>query len=305
VLGVARRLPPDPAGALGVSKVSWHAADIGTDPLDMVAGADVVVALAWKIQPSRDEEEMRNTNVVGTRRVAEAVAAHDVPALVYASSVGAYAPHPKQGRADETWPATGIDSSTYSRHKAEVEAVLDRFQSEHPGIRVVRMRTSLVFQRGAASEVHRLFFGRLLPWHLPRLLRWVPDVATLQFQAAHADDIAAAYLAAITSDVEGPFNVAAEPVLTPQVISALVEGRTLPMPEGVLRAAASLAYWTRLQPSEPGWLDMATKTPLMDTTRARERLGWRPRRSSIDALRELLDGIGEGAGDETVPLQPR
>lgn len=43
----------------------------------------------------------------------------------------------------------------------------------------------------------------------------------------------------------------------------------------------------------------------MDTTRAREVLGWSPQRSSLEAVRELLDGIGDGAGDDTVPLAPR
>ena len=305
IVGVARRLPAHPDTALATSKVEWRAVDISTDELDVVSGADAVVDLAWKIQPSRDEAEMRRTNVLGTARVAEAVATHGVRSFVYASSVGAYAPHTKDGRADETWPATGIESSTYSRHKAEVEAMLDQFERLHPDIRVVRMRTSLVFQRAAASEIHRLFLGRLLPWHLPRLARLVPNLDTLQFQATHADDIATAYVRAITTDASGAFNVAAEPVLTPALISAAVHGRTLPMTEGIMRAAAAITYRLRLQPSEPGWLDMATRTPLMDTGRAHRELGWEPSRTSIDALTELLDGIGDGAGADTIPLQPR
>jgi nucleoside-diphosphate-sugar epimerase len=112
-------------------------------------------------------------------------------------------------------------------------------------------------------------------------------------------------VAAITSQVVGAFNVAAEPVLTPAVIAEAVGGRTLPVPEGVLRALAAAAYRLRIQPSEPGWLDMATHAPLMDTGRATEELGWVPARTSVEALTELLDGIGDGAGDHTVPLQPR
>ena len=305
IIGVARRLPPVAAAAPGGERVQWESLDISSDGLDIVAGADAVVDLAWKIQPSRDEAEMRQANVIGTHRVAGAVAAHRVPALVYASSVGTYAPHSKETRVDENWPATGIASSTYSRHKAEVEAFLDRFERDHPNVRMVRLRTSLVFQRGAASEIHRLFLGRLLPWHLPRTLRVVPRLARLHFQATHADDVADAYVRAITSDVAGAFNVAAEPVLTPALIADAIGGRTVPAPERVLRALAAASYRLRLQPSEPGWLDMATNTPLMDTTRASHELGWTPQQSSIDALTELLDGIGDGAGDHTVPLQPR
>jgi hypothetical protein len=50
---------------------------------------------------------------------------------------------------------------------------------------------------------------------------------------------------------------------------------------------------------------MATNTPLIDTTKARQTLGWSERRSSIDALTELLDAIGDGAGGPTPALAPR
>jgi nucleoside-diphosphate-sugar epimerase len=305
LVGVARRLPGGALRAELHRRTTWHTADIGVDPLDVVAGADVVVSLAWQIQPSHDEEAMRRTNVVGNRRVAEAVVRHRVPKLVYASSVGAYSPGPKQPSIDESWPVHGVATSFYSRHKAEVEAMLDELERDHPWLDVVRMRTSLVFQRSAASEVHRLFMGRLLPWHLPRPLRLVPKTERLVFQATHATDIADAYVRAIRRDVRGAFNIAAEPPLTPDLIARSVGGRAAPIPPFVLRAAAQASWVLRLQPSQAGWLDMALETPLMDTTRARTELGWQSTISSVDALVELLDGIGAGAGDDTQPLAPR
>jgi UDP-glucose 4-epimerase len=219
--------------------------------------------------------------------------------------VGTYAPAPKSPPQDESWPATGIETSTYSRHKAAVEAMLDDVGERHPALRMVRLRTSLVFQRAAASEVHRLFLGSRMPWHLPRLLRVVPGLDRLSFQASHADDIADAYVRALTRDVYGAFNVAAEPVLTPRRLADAVGGRVVPMPEPLLRAAVRASYAARVQPSEPGWLDMATRTPVMATDRARRELGWRERVSAIDALTELLDGIGDGAGHPTPALAPR
>jgi UDP-glucose 4-epimerase len=317
VVGVARRLPVPRSSAdidrsfdgvmpaAELVKVTWVTRDIGIDDLDVFAGADVIVHLAWMIQPSREEAALVRTNIVGTQRVLDAMVRHRVPALVYASSVGTYAPGPKTPRSSESWPATGIPSSTYSRHKAMVESMLDAFERQHPAMRVVRMRTSLVFQRDAASEIHRLFLGRLLPWHLPRWLRFVPGTSRLTFQATHAEDVADAYLRAVRSNVSGAFNIAAEPVLTPGVIARAVDGMVLPVPERLLRAATRLTYAARLQPSEQGWLDMATRTPLMDTSRAQRELGWSAAISATDALRELLDGIGDGAGAGTAPLHPR
>jgi UDP-glucose 4-epimerase len=305
VLGVSRRIPtPTDADRLP-AKARWLAADISRDRLDFVEGADAVVHLAWLIQPSRDERVMRATNVDGSRRLFDAVLDRGVPALIYASSVGAYAPASKSPRHDESWPTSGVATSTYSRHKAAVESMLDDVERDHPHLRVVRMRTSLVFQRAAASEVHRLFLGPFLPWHLPRPLRVVPGVDRLMFQATHADDIASAYVAALTRDVAGAFNVAAEPTLTMHRVAAAVGGRVVPTPERALRAAAAVSYRARLQPSEPGWLDMAVQTPLMDTGRARRELGWAERTSAVEALTELLDGIGDGAGYPTAALRPR
>jgi UDP-glucose 4-epimerase len=304
IVGVARR-PPAPHALSSDPRLTWTRCDIADDPLDVVDRADAVVDLAWQIQPSRDEAALRRTNVIGTARVARAVADHRIPAFVYASSVGTYAAHPKHPRVDESWAASGIESSMYSRHKAEVETMLDAFEADHPAIRVVRMRTSLVFQRSAASEIHRLFLGRFLPWRLPRPLRLVPRLDELQFQATHADDIADAYVRVVKAPVRGAFNVAAEPVLDGPTIARAVGGRTLPVPRLVLRFATSASYAARLQPSEPGWLDMATAGPLMDCRRILDETGWIADRSSVSALTELLAGMGDGAGGATVPLQAR
>src|SRR5205814_6220334 len=141
--------------------------------------------LAWLIQPSRDESVTHATNVEGSQRVFDAAARAGVPALVYASSVGAYAPGPKDRAVDESWPTTGISSSFYARHKAAVERILDSFEDVHPEIRVVRLRPGLIFKRAAATGIRRLFAGPLLPSQLVRreLIPIVPSHPRLVFQA--------------------------------------------------------------------------------------------------------------------------
>src|SRR5438874_375446 len=155
IVGIARRTP-----SLPMPKTTWVSADVVTDDLvPIFDGADAVVHLAWAIQPSRDEATLRAVNVDGSARVFAAVAEAGVPALVYASSVGAYSPGPKDRPVDESWPTDGIQSSFYARHKAEVERVLDRFERDHPEVRSVRLRPGLIFKREAASEQRRLFAG--------------------------------------------------------------------------------------------------------------------------------------------------
>jgi len=303
VLGIARRLPKQ-----SFPKTEWRQADISRSPLrPLFQGADAVVHLAWLIQPGRDKQRLHEVNVEGSARVFRAAAAAGVPALVYASSIGAYAPGPKDRAVDESWPTTGIGSSFYARHKAEVERLLDRFEDEHPDTRVVRLRPGLIFKREAASGIRRLFAGPLLPSFLVRrgLIPVVPAHERLVFQAVHSYDIGEAYrLALVNGEAHGAFNVAADPVLDPGELARALGARAVSVPRGLLRGGAALTYGLRLQPSEPGWVDMAFAVPVMDTSRARTELGWQPRHSSTQALLDLLEGIREGAGLDTPPLEP-
>jgi UDP-glucose 4-epimerase len=301
IVGVARRAP-----AIAMAKVSWWEADVSSAPLrPLLRGADAVVHLAWLIQPARDERLTRRVNVDGSARLFEAVARAEVPTLVYASSAGAYAPGPSDdARVDESWPTTGVPSSFYSRHKAEVERLLDEFEERHADVRVARLRPALTFKALAATGIRRLFAGPLLPHRLLRK-RWLPILPFprgLRTQAVHSDDVADAYLRALLEPVSGAFNVAAEPVLDAASLSRALEARALELPPRLVRAAADASWRLRLQPTPPGWLDMGMRTPIMDTSRARTELGWSPTSSALDAVLELLEGMRSGADLETPPL---
>jgi UDP-glucose 4-epimerase len=78
----------------------------------------------------------------------------------------------------------------------------------------------------------------------------------------------------------------------------------VPVPPGIARRFTQLSWRLHLQPTPPGWLDMALSVPILDTTRATEELGWRPQWSASEALLDLLQGLREGAGADTPPLSP-
>jgi nucleoside-diphosphate-sugar epimerase len=205
IVAIARRRP-----ARAYPRTSFASADITASELEPIfRGADAVVHLAWLIQPARKESVTYTVNVSGSERVFRAAVQARVPAIVYASSVGAYSPGPK-----------------------------DRFVD-------------------------------------PR---------------------------AILSDVRGAFNLAAEPVLDPAELGAMLHARPVRIPARALRAAAAITFALHLQPSEPGWVDMALAVPLLDAGRARRELGWEPRRSATDALAELMEGMRSGSDLDTPPL---
>jgi UDP-glucose 4-epimerase len=300
VLGLARRLP-----SLSMPKVEWASADVTSDDLaPHLEGADAVVSLHWLIQPSRDLNKQWMVNVEGNSRLMRAMKEAGVPVLVYSSSVGVYSPGPKDRAVDESWPKDGTPTSYYARHKAEVERRLDRFETENPEIRVVRVRPALVFKKEAAQGIRRLFGGPFVPTILarPTLINLIPEMEDLRGQVVHSYDVGEAFRQALVRDVRGAFNVAAEPVLDAHEVGRILNARPLPVSARAARAGVELSWRLRLQPVTPGWLDMALNVPVMDTTRARTELGWTPQRGAEDALLDLLEGLRTGADFPTPPL---
>lgn len=299
IVGIARRMP-----TMQMQSVEWRSLDVAEDDLSAAFdGVDVVVHLAWLIQPGREQDLVERVNVLGSRRVFDAARDAGAGAIVHASSVGAYSPGPKDRPVDESWPTAGIDSSFYSRHKAAAERILNDLEA-NSDMRIVRLRPSLIFKRESAVEQQRLFAGPFLPRIVirRRMLPILPKSDRLRFQGVHADDVADAYRRAVVGEASGAFNIAAPDVLTMPRIAKLMNARAVGVPEAVLRQAADLTFRLRLQPSEPGWLDMALESPLMLCDRARDELGWEPAHSGLDAIHETIKGVGDGSDFPTPPL---
>lgn len=308
VLGLARRLPQ-----WTCPKTEWAAVDIArngdvAELTEHFRGADAVIHLAWILSPTHNPVVTWRTNVLGSVRVFDAVAAAGVPALVHASSLGAYSPGPKDGRpVDESWPTHGWPDAAYCREKAYLERVLDTFERDHPGLRVARLRPAFIFKRESASEQRRLFAGPLLPSAIarPGSLPALPGLTGLRFQVLHAADAAEGYRLAALRPVSGPFNLAAEPVVDRQLLSEIMQARSVPVPTWPLRMALSAAWHLHLTPASPQLFDAVRRLPILDTTRARAELGWSPRFTAREALAEFLRGVHEGAGMATAPLAAR
>ena len=94
-------------------------------------------------------------------------------------------------------------------------------------------------------------------------------------------------------------------MLDAQEVGRVVNARPVPIPVQLARAGARLSWQLRLQPMVEEWLDPALTSPIMDTSRARQELGWTPQRSAEETFLELLAGLREGAGLDTSPLSRR
>jgi len=303
VLGLARRRP-----SWQVEKTEWAAVDIAHDDLSAhLRDADAVVHLAWLFQPTHDAALTWRNNVLGAMRVFQAAAEAGASALVYSSSVGAYSPGPKDRAVNESWPTDGWPGAAYTREKAYLERVLDAHEREYPDQRVVRIRPGFVFKREAATGQRRIFGGPLLPGSLvrPELIPVLPDLPGLRFQVVHSTDIADAFRRAVLRPVRGAFNVAADPPLGVPELARLLGARPVRVPVAAVRAVVAAAWWLHLLPASPGLLDAVLRLPVMDVARAHDELGWEPRYTAEQAFGALLEGLQDGAGMDTPPLDPR
>ena len=301
IVAIARR-----GTSLILPKVTFVSGDVSKDdPTRWFEGVDAVVHLAWEMESARDRQRSWKNNVEGSARVFSAAARAGVGAIVHASSAGVYSPGPRDKLVEESWPRDGVPTSLYSLEKAAVERELDSIQTRFPRLRVVRLRSALVFKREAASAIQRLFLGRYFPHWLLKPGRIPPIPEKLMLQCVHSLDVGEAFRRAVVRNVRGAFNLATDPVLDSRALASALGTRTANISPKVLRSLAAAAFRLHLAPSEPGWIDLAFGSPLLCSRRAREELLWRPRFDSVATLLELLKGIREGSGSETPPLTPR
>jgi nucleoside-diphosphate-sugar epimerase len=309
VTGVCRRSPArDGVG----HQVRWVELDLtAPDRRERLraafTGVDSVVHTAWGFQPTRNTAYLHRLDVGGTAAVLAAAADCEVDHLVHVSSVGAYSPGRDVGPVEEDWPTDGFPWLPYSRHKSAAERLLDAHESgAQPRLpRVARVRPSLVARESVGGALDRYVLPSLLPAAALRALPVLPLDRAFRVQLTHTSDVAAGICAVVEQRATGAYNLAAEPVLTRADVARAFGVPAVHLPWRVLRALAAAAWTARVQPVDPGWLDMAWDVPVLSSRRAREELGWSPRHDARDVLDEVVRGLVRQTGVATPALRPR
>lgn len=296
ILGMARR-PFSPAER-GWKKVEYRRGDIldraAVD--DLVADADVVVHLAFIIMAGQGDS--RDINLTGSRNVFAASAAAGAKRLVYTSSVAAY------GFSDETpelltedTPARGFERHPYSAQKAEVEAVLDDALDGSDTDAYV-FRPCIVAGPQAPLLVESIPFvdlGEKLPGVVRALFEQVPVLKPVlpdpgvPFQLVHHDDVASALVAAVLGKGEaGVYNLAGEGEITIGDLADEIGWYSVSVPDLAVDATAEVIARLPFLPDEAKWIEALRRPVLMDTTRARTKLGWKPAHDARATLHETV-----------------
>lgn len=296
VVGVARS-PFDPA-ARGWTKMTYRQGDV-RKPEDLraaFAGADVVVHLAFLILGGAPETT-HAINVEGTLNAFREAAAAGASRFVYASSIAAYGFHDDNPVGmSEDWPTRPADRLFYAQQKAELEQLLEAEAERHPEMELYVLRPPIVLgpdTLGGKVSVPPQVLAALSA--LRSAVRRVPVpllVPNLPLQLIHQDDVARALLLCIRGEgPAGSYNIAADDLLTVADFFREVGLVPLPVPAGPVGAAVRAALRVPGLPTFVHWLEAISHPAVMDTTRAKEDLGWRPRHSALDSLRSALGDL--------------
>jgi nucleoside-diphosphate-sugar epimerase len=295
IIGIARR-PFDPL-QYGWTKMEYRCGDV-RDLAALEAAfrdVDVVVHLAFMITGNAPRETIREINIRGTGNTFEAAARANAKRFVYASSVAAYGfDRDNPVGMTEDWPTRPAKRLFYAQEKAELEHLLKDEASGHPDLGLYVLRPPVVlgphalgakgFLPKPLNTVGARLAAAVLPLRFP-LPAVVPDV-TVQF--IHEDDVGQALLLCVVgAGPPGAYNIAGDGVMTGVDIARELGLAAIPIP-GVLVRAAARAITSLPLPPQAEWVEAATQPSIMDTTKAKRALGWQPRYTSTDALRDTI-----------------
>jgi UDP-glucose 4-epimerase len=297
VVGMARK-PFDPEKQ-GLKKFEYRRGDITdrTAVQSLVEDADVVIHLAFLIFGSKDEAE--RVNMQGCTNVFESAFEAKAQRLIYTSSVAAYGFHDDNPEVlTEDVPPRGTDEHYYSAQKARLEEHLEKLATNFPDTEVYVFRPCVVAGPTALSLIEKIPYVQLsekLPdkamrvvGSLPLLRPVIPDPG-VPFQLVHEDDVAQAVTNSVLGKGEpGIYNLAGDGELTLTDLAHALGWYPLPIPEVAVDATVSVVSRMPLLPTEAKWINAIRVPVLMDTTRAKEKLGWEPH---YDALETLADTI--------------
>jgi UDP-glucose 4-epimerase len=291
------RSPFDPA-AEGLRKTEYRQADVLDEAAvrEVIDGADVVVHLAFVIMGNM--EETTSVNLQGSRNVFRAAIDAGASRLVYASSVAAYGFHADSpALLTEDLEARGTERHYYSAQKAELERTL-RELLEGASTEAYVFRPCIVAGPDALTLVESIPYVQIsdkLPSAMLRALEFMPALKPVipdpgvPFQLVHHDDVATALRAAVLGRGEpGVYNLAGEGTLTMSDLADALGWYSIPVPDLALGAAAELVARLPFVPAEAQWIESVRRPVLMDTTRARTLLGWRPRHDARETLNEMV-----------------
>ncbi|HVM00486.1 MAG TPA: NAD-dependent epimerase/dehydratase family protein [Egibacteraceae bacterium] len=263
------------------AKLEFRTADV-RDPLlpNALAGADVVVNLAGRAGSTRDEDTMFARTVNGTRNMLAAAAKVGATKVVHLSSAAIYGAHPDNlVPLPESAPLRANPDFGYGYQQLLAEELVAEWAAGHPDATVTVLRPAPMLGPGVDGFLAR----QLECLRLPLVRGHAPPR-----QFVHVEDVAAALALAVTADLPGPYNVAADGWLAAEELLGLLGRKPVVVPEAVAFTTAEQLWARGLSELPAGAVHYVMHPVVLDTDRLHEQ-GWAPTRSNREIIREFAD----------------
>lgn len=239
---------------------------------------DAVVHLNIMHDPRADQDEHHDFNIVGTQKIFDLCDEHDVPKIVVLSSANVYGPDPRNDQfLTEDAPLMAGSNFGTIRDLIALDMFCNTFFWRHPEIETVILRPVHIVGRVNNAPSRYLRMERPFT-----LMGYDPMV-----QLIHVEDVVSAIERALTPGIRGVFNITGA---TPVPLSYILErlGRaSRPVPAPMMRALLRAAWSLKLSDWPTPELDHIKYICMVDDSRARTELGWQPRYSLDDIVRDL------------------
>jgi nucleoside-diphosphate-sugar epimerase len=116
-------------------------------------------------------------------------------------------------------------------------------------------------------------------------------VPALRLQLVHESDVGQALLlCTVGAGPAGAYNIAGDGVLTAVDVAREFGALPLAVPPQPAQLAARVVSRLPFLPPAGEWVEAVSRPVIMDTARAKRELGWQPRYTGLEALRDTLAG---------------
>jgi UDP-glucose 4-epimerase len=161
---------------------------------------DTIVHLAFVVNPTHDDREMRSINVDGSRNVFAAVRTLRPKRFLMASSATVYGSFPDNPvPADETWPIRARPNYRYAVDKTEIERLIVELGRDVPEVAISWTRPAIIY----GPQVDNYLSKFLIYLRVIILM----DGFDCPLQFVHEDDVAAATWQILQAGGRGPYNI--------------------------------------------------------------------------------------------------
>jgi len=250
------------------------------------ANPDVLVHLAFILNPVHDEGFMYDVDVNGTHNVLEAAAEAGIGQVLVTTSAVAYGAFPDNpDPITEDHPVRGVARFSYARDKTESDRIVQLWALQHPAVVTTIVRPCIVFGPNVDNYLVRLWSKQPFTVDAGNLDE------TIQF--VHEDDVVEAISRLLLGRNAGQFNLSAEGLMTLRECAAVLGSPIRKMPFWLFRAIATLMWRLHLSEVPPGQLDFARYPWIVSNGKLKETLGWTPRYSTRESFEIAMRAQGK------------